>query len=179
MRIERYAGTSAAEIEPELRRVYREAFAEPPYNKTADDVEANFRRFRSQVRKKSFRAVLARSDDGEPIGMAYGYPLPASTGWWDTLTTPVPAEMRREDGHRTFGLFELAVRPGWRRRGVATAVHRELLAGLPQERVLLNTRPEAVAACRAYRSWGYRKIGENHPWPGAALHDVLLLDLPG
>jgi ribosomal protein S18 acetylase RimI-like enzyme len=179
MRIERYDGQEAAWVEDELRTVYREAFAEHPYDKTSEDVEANFRRFRSQAKKTGFRAVLARGDDGEPAAMAYGYPLPASTGWWDTLTVPVPAEVSREDGRRTFGLFELAVRPPWRRQHLATAVHHELLDGLAQERVLLNTRPEAEAAARAYRSWGYEKVGENQPWTGAALHDVLVLDLPG
>ncbi|MEV7779738.1 GNAT family N-acetyltransferase [Kitasatospora sp. NPDC088351] len=125
------------------------------------------------------RAVLARTDGGEPVGMAYGYPLPASTGWWDTLTMPVPDPVSREDGHRTFGLFELAVRPAWRGQRVATAVHHALVDGLTQERVLLNTRPEAEAAGRAYRSWGYEKVGENRPWTGAALHDVLVLVLTG
>lgn len=127
MKIERFDGEDAAWIEDKLRQIYREAFAEPPYDKTDQDVEANFRRFRAQVKKVGFRAVLARSDDGEPIGMAYGHPLPATTGWWDTLTEPAPADVRREDGHRTFGLFELAVRPAWHGQGVATAVHRTLL----------------------------------------------------
>ncbi|MER8105752.1 GNAT family N-acetyltransferase [Kitasatospora sp. NPDC094016] len=179
MRIERYDGQEAAWVEDELRTVYRGAFTEPPYDKTDSDVEANFRRFRTQVKKDGFRAVLARADAGEPVGMAYGYPLPASTGWWETLVEPVLAEVSREDGHRTFGLFELAVQPPWRGQHVATAVHHALVDGLTQERVLLNTRPEAEAAGRMYRSWGYEKVGENRPWAGAALHDVLILALPG
>ena len=178
MKVEKLQGEEVAQVEDELRQVYREAFAEPPYSKTDQDVEANFRRFRTQLKKPGFRAALARSDNGEPVGMAYGYPLPVTTGWWDTLTRPVPADIRREDGHRTFGLFELAVRPGWQRRHTATALHRSLLDGLPQQRVLLNTRPDAAPARAAYRSWGYRKIGENHPWTGAVLHEVLTLDLP-
>ncbi len=178
MRIERLDGEGAAAVQDELRQIYREAFAEPPYGKTDLDVEASFRRFRAQVTKAGFRAVLARSDDQQPVGMAYGYPVPAATGWWDTLTETVPADVRHEDGDRTFGLFELAVRPGWQRRRTATALHRALLDGLPQQRVLLNTRPDAAAARAAYRSWGYRKVGENYPWPGAVLHDVLTLDLP-
>jgi hypothetical protein len=148
MKIEPFNGQDAARIEDELQQIYREAFAGPPYDKTEPDVEANFRRFRTQVKKAGFRAVLARSHDHEPIGMAYGYPIPATTGWWDTLTEPVPADVRREDGYRTFGLFELAV------------------------------RPDAAAAHATYQSWGYHKIGENHPWTGAVLHDVLTLDLP-
>jgi ribosomal protein S18 acetylase RimI-like enzyme len=58
----------------------------------------------------------------------------------------------------------------------AAAEHR-LLGGVTAERVLLNVRPESAAASAAYRSWGYRKIGEARPWQGADLHDVMLLEL--
>lgn len=177
VRIERLYGSEAAAVEDELRLIYTEAFAEPPYDKTEQDADNNFRRFRSQVNKAGFRAVLARTADGEPAAMAYGYPLSANTGWWDTLIEPVPDAMRREDGRRTFGLFELAVRSRWRRAGVATALHRALLADAPEDRVLLNTRPEADAAQAAYRAWGYRQVGQGIPWRGAAVHDVMLLDL--
>ncbi len=80
--------------------------------------------------------------------------------------------------HRTFGLIELAVRAPWRRLGVARRLHEAVLADATEERVLLNARPDVEAAQAAYRSWGYRKVGEAHPWDGAALHDVMVLDLP-
>ncbi len=112
-------GSGAAQAEEAFRLVYAEAFAGPPYNETEGDVAANFRRFRSQTRKATFRAALARTEDGEPVGMAYGYPLGTNTGWWNRLTEPVPADMRREDGHRTFGLMELAVRAAWSSRDAA------------------------------------------------------------
>ncbi|WP_245204479.1 N-acetyltransferase [Kitasatospora sp. RG8] len=109
--------------------------------------------------------------------MAYGYPLPADTGWWDTLTDPISDDLRREDGKRTFGLFELAVRPRWRRQGIATRMHRVLVEGLDNGRVMLNARPEATAAQASYRAWGYRRVGSAVPWEGAARHDVMVLDL--
>ncbi|GAA2330104.1 GNAT family N-acetyltransferase [Streptomyces cuspidosporus] len=170
-------GAAAAQAEDAFTLVYAEAFAEPPYRKTSKDVEANFRRFRSQVRKATFRGALARTAGGEPVGIAYGYPLSPSTGWWDRLTTPVSEELRREDGRRTFGLMELAVRAPWRRLGVARRLHEAVLDGTTAERVLLNARPDVEAAQAAYRSWGYRKVGEAHPWDGAALHDVMVLEL--
>ncbi|MBC3983491.1 GNAT family N-acetyltransferase [Streptomyces sp. AC536] len=175
--VERMNGAAAARAEEAFALVYAEAFAEPPYEKTVRDVEANFRRFRSQVRKATFRAALARSVEGEPVGIAYGYPLSASTGWWGRLTTPVTDEQRREDGHRTFGLMELAVRAPWRKQGVARRLHDAILDDVAEERVLLNARPDVPAAQAAYRSWGYEKIGEAYPWDGAALHDVMILEL--
>lgn len=73
--------------------------------------------------------------------------------------------------------MEFAVRASWRRLGVGRRLHEVILGGGDEERVLLNALPDAEAAQSAYRSWGYRKVGEARPWEGAALHDVLLLDL--
>ncbi|MFI1331387.1 GNAT family N-acetyltransferase [Streptomyces sp. NPDC020845] len=175
--VERMDGPAAAQAEAEFRLVYAEVFAEEPYEETPDSVDASFRGFRSQVRRATFRGALARTIGGEPVGIAYGYPLSPSTGWWDRLTTPVSDELRREDGRRTFGLMELAVRAPWRRLGVARRLHEAVLAETTVERVLLNARPDVAAAQAAYRSWGYRKVGEAHPWDGADLHDVMVLDL--
>lgn len=52
-----------------------------------------------------------------------------------------------------------------------------VLAEGNEERVLLNSPPEAEAAQAAYRSWGYRKAGEAHPWESAPLHDVMVRQL--
>ncbi|MFJ9414622.1 GNAT family N-acetyltransferase [Streptomyces sp. NPDC101227] len=170
-------GPAAAQAEDAFRLIYAEAFAEPPYHETEDDVAAAFRRFPSMTRKRTVRAALARTEDGEPVGMAYGYPLGADAEWWDRLTEPVPDDMRREDGRRTFGFMELAVRGPWRGRGVARRLHETVLDGIEAERVLLNVHPAGEAAQAAYRTWGYRKIGEARPWEGADLHDVMLLGL--
>ncbi|WP_370218913.1 GNAT family N-acetyltransferase [Kitasatospora sp. GAS1066B] len=169
-------GTETLQLEGQLREVYAEAFAEPPYHEGPAEVERAFRRFRSQVRRRGFRAAVAFDGD-TVVGMAYGYPLPPSTGWWDTLTEPAPEELRREDGQRTFGLFELAVRPAWRRQGIASRMHRLLVDGLGNRRVMLNSHWEAIAAQAAYRAWGYRRVGSTIPWEGAVEHDVLILDL--
>ncbi|MDO0917443.1 GNAT family N-acetyltransferase [Streptomyces sp. DT2A-34] len=176
--IERMDGSAAVQAENAFKLIYAEAFAEPPYNETEDDVAAAFHRFPVQARNPTFRAALARTEDGEPIGMACGYLLGPDTVWWDELTEPVPDDMRREDGHRTFGLMELAVRGPWRGQGVARRLHKTLLDAVGAERVLLNVHPASKAASTAYRVWGYRKIGEARPWgEGADLHDVMLLGL--
>jgi GNAT superfamily N-acetyltransferase len=171
-------GSAAVQATDAFRLIYAEAFAEPPYNETEEGVAAAFRRFPVQARHRTFRAALAHAEDGEPIGMAYGCSLKPDTGWWDELTESVPDEMRREDGKRTFGLMELAVRGPWRGQGVARRLHRTLLDGIEAERVLLNVHPANKVASTAYRAWGYRKLGEAQPSGEAAdLHDVMLLDL--
>lgn len=173
--VERVDGSAAAQAEDAFRLVYADVFAEPPYNETVDDVTAAFRRFRLRTRKPAFRGAVARTEDGEPVGMAYGWAVEPDTTWWDELTEPVPDDMRREDGHRTFGLMELAVRAPWRGQGVAQRLHETLLGGIEAERVLLNVHPDSKAASAAYRAWGYRRIGEARPWDGPDLYVVMLL----
>ncbi|MFE9537258.1 GNAT family N-acetyltransferase [Streptomyces sp. NPDC006691] len=171
-------GAAAVIAADAFKLVYAEAFAEPPYRETADDVAAAFRHFPAVTRRLAFRAVLARNSEGEPVGMAYGCLLGPDTVWWDELTEPVSDDMRRENGHRTFGLMELAVRVAWRGQGVARRLHETLLDGTGAERVLLNVHPASEAAPTAYRSWGYRKIGEARlGGEGGDLHDAMLLDL--
>lgn len=183
--IERMDGPAAVRAADAFRLIYAEAFAEAPYHETDEDVAAAFHRFAGQTRKPAFRAALARTPDGEPAGMAYGWTLPPDAVWWDELTEPVSAAMRREDGRRTFGLIELAVRAPRRGRGVARRLHTALLDGITAERVLLKVHQEAGTASAAYRAWGYRKIGEARPPgtdaagadAGTDLRDVMLLDL--
>ncbi|GAB2725583.1 GNAT family N-acetyltransferase [Kitasatospora kifunensis] len=171
-------GEATARLEDGLKAVFAEAFAEPPYGEgTVADVDRAFKRFRSQTRKPGFLASVALDPGDQVVGMAYGYPLAATTRWWDTLTGPVADDVRAEDGKRTFGLFELAVRPAWRRRGIATRMHTALTEAVTNERMLLNSRPEATAAQAAYRAWGYRYAGTAIPWEGAAPHHVLVLEL--
>ncbi|WP_424642221.1 GNAT family N-acetyltransferase [Embleya sp. AB8] len=178
VRFEVHRGLAAAEFEAEAGAVYAAVFAEAPYAKTPAEVTANATRFRTQTRKTTFRLALARDEVGAVVGMAYGYNLSPATGWWDTLTEPVPVpeELRRETGDRTFGLIELAVLAAHRRAGVGRALHAAVLRGGTHERVLLNARPDAGPAQALYRSLGYRRVGAAHPWRGAILHDVLLLD---
>ncbi|MCX5405893.1 GNAT family N-acetyltransferase [Streptomyces sp. NBC_00335] len=179
---ERMDGPAALRAADAFRLVYAEAFAEPPHNETEEEVADAFLHFPAQTRRPAFRAALARTPDGEPAGVAYGWTLQPDAVWWDELTKPASAAMRREDGRRTFGLIELAVRGPWRGQGVARRLHTALLDGITAERVLLKVHQEAGTASAAYRSWGYRKIGEARP-PGADagadtdLRDVMLLDL--
>ncbi|MFD6884876.1 GNAT family N-acetyltransferase [Streptomyces sp. NPDC059957] len=179
---ERIDGPAAAPAADAFGLVYAEVFAEPPHLETEDEIAAAFRRFPDLTHRPAFRAALARTPEGEPAGMAYGWTLQPDAVWWDELTEPVSAAMRRENGRRTFGLIELAVRAPWRGQGVARRLHTALLDGTTAERVLLKVHQEAGAASAAYRAWGYRKIGEARP-PGADpyastdLRDVMLLNL--
>jgi ribosomal protein S18 acetylase RimI-like enzyme len=171
------SGAAAIEEAPAFRRIYAEVFAEPPYNETDSDAAEAFERFPKQTRQPGFAAVLARTDAGEPVAMAFGYLVTPENSWWDEVTAAVPPEMSREDGKRTFALAEFAVRRAWRGRGVARRLHRCLLERVGAERVMLFVQQEAEPARRAYRSWGYTKVAEARAWGVGDLHDVMILPL--
>ncbi|MGW4505374.1 GNAT family N-acetyltransferase [Streptomyces sp. NPDC004436] len=177
VRVSRLDGPAAARAEDLFRLVYAEAFAEPPYRESAADVEAAFRRFRTHTAAPSFRGAPATAADAGPVGIAYGRPLAADTKWWEPLHDRTTDEDRREDGRRTFGLMEPAVRKAHRRRGVARRLHDALLSGTGAERAVLHVHAANTAAVAAYRAWGYEELATTRPWPGAAPHHVLLLPL--
>ncbi len=133
-------------------------------------------RVRGYMRAPGFELVAAYAD-GVPIGQVFGYTLPPAARWWAGLTTPVPPGFTEETGVRTFALNELMVDPGWQRRGVARALHDELLGGRREERATLLVREDNEAAQTAYARWGWRKVAKLQPFPDAPVFDALILPL--
>jgi ribosomal protein S18 acetylase RimI-like enzyme len=126
-------------------------------------------------RSPGFELVIAYA--GEPLGLAFGYPLPREAAWWDGLITSVDPELIAETGTRTFALNEIMVHPGYQGEGVAHALHAELMAHRPEQRATLLVRRDNEAAQAAYARWGYTSIGRLQPFPDAPVYDALVLDL--
>jgi GNAT superfamily N-acetyltransferase len=138
--------------------------------------EAFMRRFDAHTARPAFDLVLARMGD-EPIGQAWGWPED------DPYPYPQegPAESRSPDQQdaSTFSVAEIMVRHEWTGKGVAHALHDELLSARTERQAELYVRPENEIAYRAYRRWGWRKVGEVQPdLPDAPRFDVLVLPLP-
>lgn len=142
--------------------------------------EERFRRqLTSHMTGPAWEAVVAH-DAAEKVGFAYGFGLPPDTGWWKGLTTDVSEGFVAETGHRTFALSELMVRDSWRSRGIARALHDELVSTRPEQRATLLVRPDNTAARAAYERWGWTKATELRPtWENAPLYDVMMLPLVG
>ena len=108
-------------------------------------------------------------------------PASAAPGskWWDGLDAEPEPGFTAEDGQRTFALSEIMVRQELTGRGIARALHDQLLGGRHEKRATLLVEPENTVAYRAYQSWGWRKVARLRPgWPDAPLFDVLILPLP-
>lgn len=171
LRFDHHDAGSVAGLIDHLVAVYLEAHAGDGPFYTEDRYR---RQLAGHTRVPGWSLVTASVGDSL-AGYIYGFPLPANSRWWEGLQTPVPDGFTQEDGQRTFALSELLVRPKWQRRGIAKALHDELLDRRPEQRVTLLARPDNAAAQAAYAKWGWRKAAELRPgWEGAPLFDVLL-----
>jgi GNAT superfamily N-acetyltransferase len=121
-----------------------------------------------------FSAVVAYAN-AEPIGFAYGITLPATTRWWATIQPPLTdPTFAREDGHRTFALFEVIVAAEHQGHGTGRRIHDHLLATRSEQRITTATHHGNTHARTTYTTWGYHHIGTRQPPPPAPLFDVYI-----
>ena len=161
----------------ELTTLYREVYAEPPYEWGAEHSELFGGRFAGQRQDAGFSLVEARWD-AELVAFGFGVTLAPTTPWWQHLVTPLPDEVTREHIGRTFALVELLVRRPWRRKHVAETIHNRLILSRSEERATLTVLPAAAAAHAAYAKWGWRAVAQKrNPLPGSPVFDVLIREL--
>ncbi len=170
-------GKQAGQHLDEYSALYREVYAEPPYEWGNAHAELFRERFEVQRQQDGFTLVEARAGT-DLVGLSFGVTLGPATPWWQDLLTPLPAEVTREYPGRTFALVELLVRAQWRRQHVASTIHQLLLADRPEERATLTVLPAATAAHAGYRQWGWQSIAQKrNPLPGSPVFDVMVRTL--
>lgn len=171
-------GEEAAQHLNELRDLYSEVYAEPPYEWGSDHAELFVERLEGQRRQDGFRLVEGR-EHGQLVGIGFGVTLLPNTPWWQNLTSPVREDITREYPNRTFAVVELLVRAPWRRRRIAEDIHNRLLSNRTEERATLTVLPAADAAQAAYRKWGWQRVTQKrNPLPGSPIFDVMVKRLP-
>ncbi|MFI1309885.1 hypothetical protein ACH4TS_06955 [Streptomyces albidoflavus] len=70
------------------------------------------------------------------------------------------------------------VREPWRKTGTAELLHRTLMGTREDDLAVLLvdvTHPKVQAL---YESWGYRKVGEDQPFPDSPVFAVMMAELP-
>ena len=169
LRLRHHTATQAAGMLGDLVDVYLDAHADDGPRYTADRYE---QQLAAHMPRQGWDLVTA-SIGGELVGYVYGFPLGADTRWWEGIEGPVPDGFTEENGRRTFGVAELLVRRAWQRRGIARALHDELLSSRGEERATLLVRPDNTAAQHAYDSWGWQMAGRLRP----ARRDAPLFDV--
>jgi len=177
--IELLEPAAALAIRPEVVRVYRAAFAAPPYGKTAAAAERFAGTFGRHAARAGFRLAAARAGS-HLAGFGYGYGSGPGQWWRDTVAAALgPALVARWlDG--AFELVELAVLPADQGRGLGAALHDGLLAGLPQRTAVLSTIAVETAGLRLYRQRGWQVLHPGLRFPGVAEPYMIMgLDLAG
>lgn len=176
IRIRSYDAAEAASKLDIVRELYIDVFFTPPHNKGPLELGRMIDAWPRRLTAPGFRLVVAEHEQG-PMGCVYGHQLAATTAWWDGALAPLPEGVAAEQPGRTIAIIDMLVREGWRRRGLAEAMHDALLANRSEERVTLLVKPENTPARRAYEKWGYRQVGRIQPFPDAAVFDSMVKTL--
>lgn len=168
-------------VEDVFRRSYRDAIESGDAFGSPEAFIQRFDAYTDPARGSGFELVVAYLN-GVAVGQTWGWPLPPNAAWWGGLrlgdSDADVAEFMEESGARTFALSEVMVDQAHAGRGIAHALHDELLAGRPEARATLLVRPDNDRAYRAYRRWGWVCVGNLTPsWPDAPTFDVLVKHL--
>ena len=175
----RYTADEARGARDTVEAVYRGAYWENIESGDQFSQPAAFMgRFDAYGSNPLFDLVVAFEDD-KPVGQAWGWALSANSRWWEGLESEPEPGFTVEDGTRTFALSEIMVVRDSTGRGIAHALHDELLRRRQEQRATLLVRPANTRAYGTYLRWGWRTMAKLHPhWPDAPTFDVLMLPLP-
>lgn len=121
--------------------------------------------------KPGFSCVIAYDSGGEPIGFTYGAPPEVGREWWREYVNPAPADPT------TFAVSELMLKVKWRRRGLGQQLHEALLGARDEALAVLTVDTKRPKLQAMYESWGYKKVGEQQPFPDSPVYAVMVLDL--
>lgn len=158
-----------------LLDVYAEVYADDLHDPFFS-VDRFNERLTGHAGRNNWEAVIGYDGD-EPVGYAYAAALQPGARWWMYHLEPLDPDFTEETGRRTLALFEIMVRSPWRGTGTAHAIHEELLAHRPEERVTLLVEPEHTGVKRTYESWGYQHIGDQKPFPDSPLYATMVRQL--
>lgn len=126
------------EVEDIFRASYVEAIDSGEEFESPAAFMHRFDAYTDPSRSSGFQLVIARID-GLAVGQTWGWPLGPRSQWWNGLRLDGGdlAAFTAEDGTRTFALSEIMVRAAFTGRGIARALHDDLLGRRPEQRATL------------------------------------------
>jgi GNAT superfamily N-acetyltransferase len=155
----------------ELKAVYKEAYAEPPYDYDDDDADEFVDRYNAQAERPGFRLLLATDNVGV-AAFAYGFTFPTDQ-WWRGGLGPAPA---RAEAASRYAVIELVVARRARGLGLSRELMQRLLADRAEEIAILLAKPGSQAHAM-YLRWGWRIVGQVQSYPTWPVDDAFLLEL--
>ncbi|MDK0517496.1 GNAT family N-acetyltransferase [Streptomyces sp. ML-6] len=176
--IRHYTTRHTPRLRPLLLDIYAEVYAKEAQSDPFCALDRFAEGLDSWMTRPGWTCTVAYDHD-QPVGYAYGAPLPPASRWWSGLLTDTPADTITETGTRTYALSELMVRAPWRKTGTARRLHDALLIPRPEQRATLLVLQEHPKVRALYESWGWQTLGGLRPTlPAAPLFHAMLLDLP-
>jgi GNAT superfamily N-acetyltransferase len=147
-------GDRAGPLADQLRDLYAEVYAEPPYSEGPRHVAQFVRWLAGEVDRAGFSLARATAG-GELVGAAYGFTLPAGDWMQPAVGGPPPAEVL--DAPK-FNVAEWMVRREHRGAGVGGRLLELVLADRPEPWAILASNPAAPAR-QIYQRRGWRQYG--------------------
>ncbi|MFI6143775.1 GNAT family N-acetyltransferase [Streptomyces griseus] len=176
--IRHYTATHAPALRPLLLDVHAEVYADVARTDPFTSPDRFAEGLDHWTGRPGWTCAIGYDGD-QPVGYAYGAPLPPRSRWWDGLLTDVPADVTAETGTRTYALSELMIREPWRKTGTARRLHDSLLTHRPEQRATLLVDQNHPKVHALYRSWGWTTLGDLRPsLPDAPIFQAMLLALP-
>jgi GNAT superfamily N-acetyltransferase len=170
-----YGPERLPEIRPTLVSVYAEVYE----REAAADPFLSVPRFEERLTGHASRpgwACVVGDVEGEVVGYAYG--RPDGEAEWRKVIDPIsPGVYEYGVGRESFGLCEIMMRTPWRGKGIARAIHDDLMRERSEKRASLFVDREHPRVRATYERWGYRWVAGSQPFPDSPLYDVMVLDL--
>ena len=140
--------------------VYHAAFAQPPYDETAEMAEALAEKVERYAREREgLRLATVRDDDGRMTAIGLAVLARPGTWWRDKVAGALPQPVADQWlGELCLEVVHLAVIPAAQGRGTGRLVHDVLIAGRPAPTAVLSVHPEGVPAQRLYQGRGWTTL---------------------
>jgi ribosomal protein S18 acetylase RimI-like enzyme len=139
--------------------VYGRAFAEPPYSDPDRGDEIRGRLQETHSHRIGFRAYTAVLQDGQVVGMIYGYRGAAGQWWHDMVGAQLSRDLAAKWTADSYELVEVAVDPEYQSQGIGEALIARLLEGCSEATCVLSTRIDSRAHV-LYRRLGFEFVTE-------------------
>ncbi|WP_189135765.1 GNAT family N-acetyltransferase [Wenjunlia tyrosinilytica] len=132
-------------------------------------------RLADDVRRPGFAMVVAEAT--ALAGCAFGFPMGRDGSWWQGFAGELPTDIEQltASGH-VFAITAIVVHPHQRDRGLAGRLQKRLLADHHASLGATVVDQADRAACAAFLSWGWQRIGEvRRPADPAVLEALVLI----
>ncbi|GAB3936245.1 hypothetical protein GCM10029976_047700 [Kribbella albertanoniae] len=168
----RHTRVATLALVPRLKALYADAYSEPPYEMSPEDIEQFEIRITKHADQPGF-ALVTGELNGQHVGFTYGFTFHPGR-WWTGVKTDLPPSGIAAGP--IFAVIELGIRKESRGHGHARRLVDALLTNRPEAFASLISRPGAQAHAM-YQRWGWKKVGNTQTYPHWPVEDINILPL--